>query len=206
MTTFSAAAASPLDVTNSHLGKDLFGYYCVILQLDVGNNGRNAPPAPIASQLIAKMLLYEPSLIVYNTHDNRFDNDTLPPDKESFDLAFASSTQRGSLRCYFSVTTIRNFHQLKVGVWDLLQRHRVFLDRSPGPTNQRNLVAMGFWLHVHPGFASPRAFRAQMDADLQTRYNQPAILAKCGLPTEFASPRNLLLARQVPPQTRRQKN
>jgi hypothetical protein len=92
-------------------------------------------------------------------------------------LAFVPSTQRGSLRCYFSVTTTRSFHQLKVGVWDLLQHHRVFLDRSTGPTNKRNLVAMGFWLQVHPGFASLRAFGAQINADLQARYHQPAVLA-----------------------------
>jgi hypothetical protein len=135
MTTFSAAAAAALDVTNSHLGKDLFGYG-VILRLNVEKNGRNA--TPINSQLIAKMLLDEPSLVVYDTHDSRFDNDAFPSDKESFDLAFAPSTQRGSLRCYFSVTTTRSFHQLKVGVWDLLQRHHVFLDHLPGPTNKRN--------------------------------------------------------------------
>jgi hypothetical protein len=185
MTTFSAAATAALDVTNSHLGKDLFGYG-VILRLDVEKNGRNAPP--IVSQLIAKMLLDEPSLIVYDAHDNRFDNDAFPSDKESFDLAFAPSTQRGSLRCYFSVTTTRSFHHLKVGVWDILQRHHVFLDRSPGPTHKRNLVAMGFWLHVHPGFASPRAFGAQINADIEARYNQPAILAECGLPAEFTPP------------------
>jgi hypothetical protein len=186
MTTFSAAAAAALDVTGSHLGQDLFSYG-VILRLDVEKNGRNAPP--IVSQLIATMLLEEPSLIVYDANDNRFDNDAFPSDKESFDLAFAPSTQRKSLRCYFSVTTTRRFHQLKVSVWDLLQRHRVFLDRSPGPTNKRNLVAMGFWLHVHPGFASPRAFGAQINADLNNRYHhKPAVLAECGLPETFNPP------------------
>jgi hypothetical protein len=185
MTTFSAAAAAALDVTGSHLGKDLFRYG-VILRLDVEKNGRNAPP--IVSQLLAKMLLDEPSLIVYDANDNRFDNDAFPSDKESFDLAFAPSTQRNSFRCHFSVTITRRFHELKVSVWDLLQRHRVFLDRSPGPTNKRNLVAMGFWLHVHPGFASPRAFGAQINADLQNRYNQPAVIAECGLPAHFAAP------------------
>jgi hypothetical protein len=54
MTTFSHAAATALDVTNSHLGKDLFGYG-VILLLAVEKNGPNVPP--IVSQLITKMLL-----------------------------------------------------------------------------------------------------------------------------------------------------
>jgi hypothetical protein len=147
-------------------------------------------PPLIVSQLIAKMLLDEPSLILYDAHDNHFNIDAFPSNMESFDLAFAPSTQRGSLRCYFSVRTTRSFHWLKVGVWDLLQRHNIFLDRSPGPTSKRNLIAMGFWLHIHPGFASPRAFGAQITDELQTQYNQPTVLAECGLLAEFAPPVN----------------
>jgi hypothetical protein len=185
MTAFFAAAAAALDVTHSHLGEHLYAHG-VILRIDVSKNGRNAPL--IVSQLLAKMLLDEPTLVVYDAHDNRFDNDAFPQDKDSFNVTFATSTQRGSLRCYFSVVTSRSFHQVKVGVWDLLQRHNTFVDRSPGPSNKRNLVAMGFWLHVHPGFASPRAFSSQITADIQARYSQPTILAKCGLPTEFVPP------------------
>jgi hypothetical protein len=39
-----------------------------------------------------------------------------------------------------------------------------------------------------PVFSSPRAFGAQINADLQVRYHLPAGLAECGLPPDFAPP------------------
>jgi hypothetical protein len=49
-----------------------------------------------------------------------------------------------------------------------LQKHRIFLDKSPGPISKRDLVPMGFWMHVHPGFASTRAFHNQVSNESPT--------------------------------------
>jgi hypothetical protein len=81
------------------------------------------------------------------------DNDDLPTDKLTFDASFAVTTNRNSAYCQLMINSASTFHQIKVGGWDLLQNFNVWLEKSPGPITKTDVVPMGFWLHIHPGFA-----------------------------------------------------
>jgi hypothetical protein len=62
------------------------------------------------------------------------------------------------------------------------------MDKTPGPIHKTNLLHMGFWLRVHPGFASMRAFHTQLCADLRGRYGNIPDLQSLNLPDNFAEP------------------
>jgi hypothetical protein len=184
MTFFTAAAAAALDLDQTSLANGMYAYPTVI-RLDVSKNGPHAPA--LLSRLLAKMQLDEPTIVFLSHHDRHIDNDDLPQDKDGFDDAFAVTTRRLSLQCTFMIQSNRTFHQVKVGVWTLLQNHTIWMDKSPGPIEKTNLVPMGFWLHVHPGFASTRAFNTQLCKDLRDRYADVDRKA-LNLPNEFADP------------------
>jgi hypothetical protein len=80
------------------------------------------------------------------------------------------------------------FHQIKVGVWDLLQNHNVWLEKSPGPITKTDLIPMGFWLHVRPGKASTRAFHNQLTRNISSNYDASPVVAELNLPSEFTEP------------------
>jgi hypothetical protein len=69
-----------------------------------------------------------------------------------------------------------------------LQTHHVWLEKSPGPITKTDLVPMGFWLHVHPGFASTRAFHNQLTRNIPMQYAASPIVAELKLPSEFKEP------------------
>jgi hypothetical protein len=148
MMPFSAAAAAALEISPSSLATGVYAYHTV-LRFDVATNARNAPQ--LVSSILAQMQLDEPDIVFTNGDAKRIDNDDLPADKLAFDDTFAVTTNRNSLHCHFVINSSCTFHQVKIGVWALLQQHRIFLDKSPGPISRTDLVPMGFWMYVHPG-------------------------------------------------------
>jgi hypothetical protein len=186
MTVFSAAATAALEHDHaSSIDNGVFAYHAVI-KLDVDKNGRNAPG--IVSAILAKIQLDEPTVVFTDKDTHRIDNDDLPTDKTTFDAAFAVTTNRNALYCHLVINSARTFHQIKVGVWDLLQNHKVWLEKSPGPITKTDLVPMGFWLHVHPGFASTRAFHNQLTRNISSHYVDSPVVAELNLPSELTEP------------------
>jgi hypothetical protein len=124
MTLLSAAAATALEIDPSSLTNGVYTYHDVI-KLEVTKNGRNAPGI-ISLFLLAQMQFDEPSVVFTDRNAKRINkNDDLPTDKSTFDATFGVTTNRNSLHCHLIVNSARTFHQLKVGVWDLLQQHKV---------------------------------------------------------------------------------
>jgi hypothetical protein len=184
MPTFSAAAAAALELDTSSLAHGVYAYHTA-LRLDVSHNANIAPS--IVSILMAKMQLDEASITFTDSNSQRIDNNDLPTDKPQFDATFATATKRKSLHCHFVIHSNRTFHQVKIGIWDLLQQHRVFIAKTPGTIQKTDLVPMGFWMRVHPGFASPRAFHTQLCKDLLSKYHSTN-LESLGLPATFSEP------------------
>jgi hypothetical protein len=118
----SAAVAAALELESSSLGNGVYSYHAVF-RLDVASNGRNAPA--IISLLLAKIQLDEETVVFTDRNGHCIDNDDLPSDKQMFDDTFAIHTTRNSLHCHLVIKSARTFHQLKVGVWELLTKHKV---------------------------------------------------------------------------------
>jgi hypothetical protein len=142
-------------------------------------------PPQLVFLLLAQMQLDKPEIVFTRGDATRIDNDDLPADKLAFDETFAITTNRNSLHCHFVINSGRTFHQVKVGVWALLQQHRIYLDKTPGPISRTDLVPMGFWIHVHPGFASTWSFHNQLTKDISARYASSPVVAEQNLPTAF---------------------
>jgi hypothetical protein len=124
--------------------------------------------------------------------------DDFPTSKVDFDQIFSTTTSSGRLSCTFEIqqSEQNSFYPIKVGVWDLLQKHQVWFKKAPGPVKKTPLTAVGFWMNVHPGFASPRVFYTQIVEDIEEQYaNHPGVIGKCQLPTEH-SPVELYLSRR----------
>jgi hypothetical protein len=155
MMPFSAASVSvaALEISLSPLDIGLYAYHAVI-RMDVTMNARNAPK--LVSLLLAQIQLDEPDIVFTDGDDKRIDNDDLPTEKLTFDATFGVSTNCTSLNCHPIINSSRTFHQIKIGVWQILQQHRIFLDKSSGPISKRDLVPMGFYacppgLRQYPG-------------------------------------------------------
>jgi hypothetical protein len=185
MMPFSAASVTALEIALSPLDTGLFAYHDVLC-MDVTTNARNAPK--LVSLLLAQMQLDKPDIVFTDGADKRIDNNDLPTDKLSFDATFGVSTTRTSLNCHLTINSSRTFHQIKIGVWQILQKHRIFLDKSPGPISKRDLVPMGFWMHVHPGFASTRAFHNQLSNNISDNYTSSPVVAELNLPADYSEP------------------
>jgi hypothetical protein len=185
MTLFTAATAAALEISESSLATGVYAYHTVI-RFAVAVNASNAPT--LVSMLFAQMQLDEPDIVFTDGAAKRIDNDDLPTDKLTFDNSFGVTTNRNSLHCHVIINSSRTFHQIKVGVWDLLQKYNLYLDKSPGPITRKDLVAMGFWLHVHPGFASTRSFHSQLTNNIAARYEDSPVVRELNLPAEFYEP------------------
>jgi hypothetical protein len=91
--------------------------------------------------------------------------------KDAFDGVFCTTTAAGKLSCKFEIQSERSsFHAIKIGVRDILQKHQIWFKRAPGPVKKTPLVAIGFWLNFHPGFASPWVFHTQIMQDIEEKY------------------------------------
>jgi hypothetical protein len=173
-----------LELDNTSLANGVYAYHTVI-RLDVAHNVRIAPF--IVSLLMAKMQLDEPSIAFSDGNEHRIDNNDLPHDKATFNSTFPTTTRHKSLHCHFIIQSNRSFHNVKIGIWDRLQQHPVFMDKSPGTIKKTDFVPLGFWLHLHPGFASSRSFHTQLCKDLLSKYASTN-LALLNLPPTFSEP------------------
>jgi hypothetical protein len=75
-----------------------------------------------------------PDFVFTNGDAHRIDNDDLPEDKLTFDDKFSVTTNRTSLYCHFVINASRTFHQIKVGIWAILQQHRISWINRPAPS------------------------------------------------------------------------
>jgi hypothetical protein len=67
--------------------------------------------------------------------------------------------------------------------------------QAPGLIKQTLLVGIGFWMNVHPGFASSRVFHTTITQDIEEQYeNHPDVIEKFSLPTAH-TPAEMYLSR-----------
>jgi hypothetical protein len=65
---------------------------------------------------------------------NHIDIDPFPSSKTAFDERFLTSTHNGKISCCFEMrSSQKSFHSIKVGVWDIFQRYKIWFRKSPGP-------------------------------------------------------------------------
>jgi hypothetical protein len=89
----------------------------------------------------------------------------MPTDKASFNDIFSVTSSAGRLACRFEIQSDRRtFRSIKMGVWDILQKHGVFFKKSAAPVKKISLSMLDFWVNVHPSFASSHVFRAEICA------------------------------------------
>jgi hypothetical protein len=92
----------------------------------------NANKAPaILSLIFAKLVLDEPSIVMYNATKARISHAEMPTDKPSFDNIFSVTSSAGRLTCRFEIQFDRRmFHPIKMGVWEILQ-NMACISKSP---------------------------------------------------------------------------
>jgi hypothetical protein len=169
---FSAAAA--LDATSAPT-HGLYAYSTEVKFL-MKSNANKAPA--ILSLIFAKLVLDEPSIVMYDATKACISQAEMPTDKASFDNIFSVTSSAGRLTCRFEIQSDRRtFHRIKMGVWEILQKHGVYFKKSAAPVKKISLSMMGFWVNVHPSFASSHVFRAEICASCKDNYkNDTALL------------------------------
>jgi hypothetical protein len=194
MTIFSAATAAALERPDDGLKPGLYSFVAK-LEFTVKTNGSFAPS--IVVQILTKLVLDEADIVFIDASRQRIIVDDFPTSKADFDQIFSTTTSGGRLSCKFEIQSERNsFHPIKVGVWDILQKHQVWFKRAPGPVKKTPLTAVGFWMNIHPGFASHRVFHTQIVTDIQEQYeHHPAVITEFRLPKQH-SPVELYLSRR----------
>jgi hypothetical protein len=194
MTLFSAAAAAALERSGDGHRPGIYAYPTE-LEFTAKTNGKYAPA--IVVKILAKIVLDEPDVVFVAGNGSRIMVDTFPQSKPEFDEAFCTSTSGDKLSCKFEIQSSRHsFHAIKIGVWDILKEAQVWLKKSPGPVQKTPLTAIGFWMNIHPGFASARVFHSQLLHDIETQYHKhPELISKYQLPTEM-TPIDMYLCRR----------
>jgi hypothetical protein len=168
MTTFSTATTAALDRPDDGVKPGIYSYIAE-LEFNVKNNGQFAPS--IVVQLLAKLILDDADIIFIDGTRQRITVNDFPISKDAFDDVFCTTTAAGKLSCKFVIQSERSsFHAIEIGVWDILQNHQIWFKRAPGPVKKTPLVAIGFWLNLHPGFASPRVLHTQIMQDIEEQY------------------------------------
>jgi hypothetical protein len=111
-------------------------------------------------------------------------------EKATFDDVFSTTSFAGRLTCRFEIKSDRHtFHPIKSGVWDILQKHGVYFKKSAAPVTKISLSMLGFWVNVHPIFASPHVFHAEICESIQLPYSSdPALLKRLNLAPEYTDP------------------
>jgi hypothetical protein len=146
-------------------------------------------PPSLAAKILAKLVLDDPDIVFVGGTRQRIDADDLPTSKLDFDEVFSTNTSGGRLSCKIEIQSAKpSFHTLKIGVWDLLQAHQVWFKKASGRVKQTPLAAIGFWMNVHPGFASPRVFHTNIVNDIEKQYSHhPKVLDSFRLPPDYSS-------------------
>jgi hypothetical protein len=184
MTTFSAAVAAALDRPDDGVKPGIYSHVAEP-EFNVKKNGQFAPS--IVVQLLAKLILDDADIVFIDGTRQRITVNDLPTSKAAFDDVFCTTTAAGKLSCKFVIQSEQSsFHAIKIRVWDILQKHQIWFKRAPGPFKKTPLVAIGFWLNLHPGFASPRVFHTQIMQDIENQYaRNTEVIRELRLPTEY---------------------
>jgi hypothetical protein len=195
MTLFSAAAAAALERSDDDLQPGVYAY-STELEFTVKANEKYAPA--IVVKVLAKIVLDKPDVVFVAGDGSRIMVDSFPQSKSEFDAAFCTSTTGDKITCKFEIRSSRHsFHSIKIGVWDIPKEAQVWLKKSPGPVQKTPLTAIGFWMNIHPGFASSRVFHSQLLDDIDRQYQKhPDLIAQYDLPTE-RTPLDMYLCRRT---------
>jgi hypothetical protein len=150
MTLFSAAAAAALDRPDNGLKPGLYSYVTE-LEFNVKNNGHLAPS--IVVQTLAKFVLDDADIVFVDGTRQCITFDDFPTSKASFDDVFCITTANGKLSCKIEMQSNHSsFHEIKIGVWDILQNHQ-----ESDESGQENYTRR-HWLLVE---SSPRICKCQ---------------------------------------------
>jgi hypothetical protein len=182
---FSAAAAAALDAAAAAAAPDHGVYsYSTEVEFLMKTTASHAPA------ILVKLVLDEPTIIFNDADNNRINQSKLPTEKSSFDATFSTTSSAGRLSCRFEIKSDRrSFHPIKMGVWDILQKHGVYFKKSAAPVQKISLSMLGFWVNVHPSFASPHVFHAEICESIQLPYSSdPALLKQLHLAPEYTNP------------------
>jgi hypothetical protein len=203
---FSAAAAAAAAALDATAAPD-HGVYAYLTEVGflMKTTARQAPA--ILSLILAKLVPDEPTIIFNDVDNKRINQSKLPTEKATFDDIFSSTSSAGHLTCCFEIKSDRrSFHPIKMGVWDILQQHGVYFKKSTAPVKKISLSTLGFWANVHPSFASPHVFHAEICESIQLPYSSnPALLKQLNLAPEYTDPdiylerRKLLAHSSMPP-------
>jgi hypothetical protein len=193
MTLFTAANAAALKSPDHDLLPGIYSYVTSV-EFTVNKNGQFTPA--IVAQLLAKLILDNPDIVFLNSACLRINADDLPTLKADFDEVSSTSTLGGRLSCQFEIqSATASFHTIKIGAWELLQKHHVWFKRAPGPARKTPLLEIGFWMNIHPGFSSTRVLRTTMVDDIAAQYaHHPAFITKFKLTKEY-QPVDMYLSR-----------
>jgi hypothetical protein len=190
---FPAAAAATLEASTNYLPIGLYSYPTEV-QFDVKTVGNRAPA--FLRRILHQLQADEPTIVFCNHGADPIHPDAFPTDKATFDEMFSTATVRNLLSCRFEIRSNRkSFHAIKVGVWDILKQSNAWFRKSPGPVKRLPLSVMGFWVKVHPGFASPYSWLAEINSDICENYDKKTdILKQFNLPAQI-QPTDMYLAR-----------
>jgi hypothetical protein len=174
------SVAAALECPDHGLQPGIYAYVAA-LEFIVKRNGQFAPA--LVTKILAKLVLDDPDIVFVDGTRQHINADDLPTSKADFDDVFSTSTSGGRLSCKFEIQSAK----LKIGVWDLLQAHQVWFKKAPGRVKQTPLIAIGFWMNIHPGFASPRVFHTNIIDDIEKQYSHhPEVLESCRLPADYS--------------------
>jgi hypothetical protein len=184
MALFTAAAAAAIERPAEGSIPGIYSYPTE-LEFNVKSNGRFAPS--IVVKILAQLLLDEPDVVFTDSKGHRIMVEDFPKAKIEFDDVFCTTTAGGRLSCKFEIRSSRHsFHAVKIGVWDILQTNQVWFKKTPGPVQKTPLTAIGFWMNIHPGFASSRVFHTQVTSDIKAQYEkQHDIISPFTLPNAY---------------------
>jgi hypothetical protein len=74
-------------------------------------------------------------------------------------------------------------------VWDILKKYKVWFKRSAAPVKKISLSTMGFWVNVHPSFASANVFRHKICTGIENHYpTDPTLLTEHNFSENYTAP------------------
>jgi hypothetical protein len=193
MTLFSAAAAAALEPPSNHLPSGRYSHRAEV-QFDVSTTGSRAPALLLS--ILKKLIEEDPEVAVCDANGKHINTEAFPSTKTVFDTIFSTSTSNGKLSCKFEIrSNLKSFHSIKISVWDILQKYKIWFKKTPGPIKRIALSTLGFWVNVHPGFASPRSLLEEIKGTVSAQYQTDTdIFKKYDIPKDY-SPPNMYLAR-----------
>jgi hypothetical protein len=135
MTLFSAAAVTALEPSLNILSIGLYSFLTEV-QFDVATTGNRAPALMLS--VLRQLATDNPDIVFCNAVANHIDIDQFPSSKAAFDELFSTSKHNGKLSCCFEIRPgQKSFHSIKIGVWDILQRYKIWFRKSPGPLKRQ---------------------------------------------------------------------